>query len=103
MQGDWAVVDVKGEVDLYTAPKLRERITELVEQGHLRIVVNLDEVSFLDSTGLGILVGALMRLRERNGALPLVCPEGPVYRVLEITGLEGVFPCYRSVDEAIGA
>ncbi|MFL5766494.1 MAG: STAS domain-containing protein [Actinomycetota bacterium] len=98
---DWTVVDVKGEVDLYTSPRLRERIVELVEDGHIRIVVNLEEVGFLDSSGLGALVGALKRVNERGGRLVLVCPEGSPLKVLTITGLDKVFAIHGSVDAAL--
>jgi anti-sigma B factor antagonist len=99
--GDWTVVDVKGEVDLYTSPRLRERIVELVEEGHIRIVVNLEEVGFLDSSGLGALVGALKRVNERGGRLVLACPEGSPLKVLTITGLDKVFAIHDSVDDAL--
>lgn len=101
VQGAWTVVEVKGEVDLYTAPKLREEILSRVESGDRKIVVDLGDVGFLDSTGLGVLVGALKRLKEQDGTLALVCPQGAVLRVLQITGLDRVFPIHESVDQAL--
>jgi anti-sigma B factor antagonist len=95
------VVDVKGEVDLYTSPRLREKIVELVEDGQIRIVVNLGEVGFLDSSGLGALVGALKRVNERGGRLVLACPDGSPLKVLTITGLDKVFAIHDSVDDAL--
>ena len=95
------VVAVKGEVDVYTAPRLREKLVELVSQGHLKIVVNLEEVEFLDSTGLGVLVGALKRLRSHDGELSLVCAQQRILKVFEITGLTKVFAIYDSVDSAV--
>ncbi|HSL67955.1 MAG TPA: STAS domain-containing protein [Actinomycetota bacterium] len=99
-EGDWTVLDVNGEVDLFTAPKLREHIVGLVDEGRHRIVVNLKGVEFMDSTGLGVLVGALKRLKEKDGALALVCPKGPVERVLTVTGLNKVFAIHDSVEQA---
>jgi anti-sigma B factor antagonist len=96
----WTVVDVKGEVDLFTAPKLREHVVGLVEDDERRIVVNLEDVEFMDSTGLGVLVGALKRLKEKDGQLALVCSQGSVLRVLTVTGLNKVFAIYDSVEEA---
>lgn len=98
--GAWTVVDVQGEVDIFTAPMLREQVSELVDGGQTRIVLNLLEVSFMDSSGLGTLVGGLKRVKERDGALSLVCATGPVLRVLSITGLHKVLPVYDTVDEA---
>lgn len=99
-RGDWTVVEVRGEVDLYTGPRLKERLLQLIEGGRLRLAVDLDGVEFLDSTGLGILIGALKRCREGDGALALVSPRDPVMKVLAITGLDRVFPIHDSVDRA---
>lgn len=102
-QDGWTIVDVKGEVDLYSSPALRERIVKLVEEGKTRLMVNLSEVGFMDSSGLGALVGALKRVNERSGRLVLVCPEGSPLKVLTITGLDKVFPIHATVDEALRA
>ena len=85
-----AVVTLAGEVDLLTAPQVKQRITELVDQGISQIVVDLSRIEYLDSTGLGVLVGALKRLREQEGDLQLVHPTARVQRVLEITRLVNV-------------
>jgi anti-sigma B factor antagonist len=102
-EGAWTVVDVQGEVDMFTAPKLRERLVETVDQGHHKIVVNLQGVSFMDSTGLGTLVGGLKRVKEHDGILALVCSSRPVLRVLSITGLNNVFPIHESVEQALAS
>jgi anti-sigma B factor antagonist len=94
------VLEVGGEVDLYTAPELRERLTALVEGGNRRIVVDLGRVEFLDSTGLGVLVGALRRLRGVDGELALVCAQERLLKIFRITGLDRVFTLYDSVDAA---
>jgi anti-sigma B factor antagonist len=88
-------------VDLYSSPTLRERVIQLVDDGHTRLIVNLQEVGFMDSSGLGVLVGALKRLNEHDGKLVLVCPEGSPLKVLTITGLDKVIPIYASLDEAL--
>jgi len=67
------VVDVEGEIDIYTAPRLRELLIDLVSKNNYQLVVNLDKVGFLDSTGLGVLVGGLKRVRAHDGSLDLVC------------------------------
>ena len=99
----WAVLAVGGEVDVATAPRLRERLIELVNNGQHRIVVDLSDVEFLDSTGLGVLVGALKRVRSHEGDLALVCTEPRILKVFEITGLTKVFTMHLSVDEAVAA
>jgi anti-sigma B factor antagonist len=101
--GDWSVVHVRGEVDVFTAPKLRERIIELVERGRYNVIVDLEAVTFMDSTGLGILVGCLKRIKEKDGSLVLAGPQRPVMRVLTITGLARVFPIHETVSQATGS
>jgi anti-sigma B factor antagonist len=100
-QGGWAVLAVSGEVDVATAPRLRERLVDLVTEGNHRIVVDLENVDFLDSTGLGVLVGALKRVRTHDGDLALVCTQPRILKVFEITGLTKVFSIHKSVDEAV--
>jgi anti-sigma B factor antagonist len=99
----WGVLAVEGEVDLYTSPQLRDAVTGMIEDGHERIVLDLTKVGFMDSSGLGVLVTALKRIRERDGSLSLVVPEGSVHKVLTITGLDRVFSIHRSVAEATAA
>ena len=101
--GDYAVVDVKGEIDVYTAPKLREKLIELVSEGSHNVVVNLEGVDFLDSTGLGVLVGALKRVKAHEGTLALVCTQDKILKIFKITGLTKVFPIHDSVEAATGA
>jgi anti-sigma B factor antagonist len=100
-EGDRTVLEVAGEVDVYTAPKLREKLVELVGEGQYRIVVDMTKVEFLDSTGLGVLVGGLKRVRSHDGSLALVCNQERILKIFRITGLTKVFPMYESLDEAL--
>jgi anti-sigma B factor antagonist len=97
------VLEIGGEIDVYTAPRLRERLIELVAEGADQVVVDLGRVEFLDSTGLGVLAGAHRRLKAANGSLALVCPHERILKIFRITGLDSVFEIYNSVDEATGA
>ena len=97
------VVDVEGEIDVYTAPRLRELLIELVNKGHFRLIVNMERVEFLDSTGLGVLVGGLKRVRAHDGSLDLVCTQERILKIFRITGLTKVFGIHDTVDEAIEA
>ena len=96
-----SVLAVSGEVDVATVPRLREQLHSLVAQGQTHVVVDLDGVDFLDSTGLGVLVGALKRLRSSGGELHLICTQPRIRKVFEVTGLTKVFPMHDSVDEAV--
>jgi anti-sigma B factor antagonist len=97
---EYVVLEIGGEVDVYTAPKLRERLMQMVNGGDKHVVVDLGRVEFLDSTGLGVLVGAHRRLRARDGSLDLVCPHERLLKVFRITGLDNVFDIHASVEDA---
>jgi anti-sigma B factor antagonist len=97
------IVAVGGEIDVYTAPKLRDKITELVGQGSYHLVVDMQQVEFLDSTGLGVLVGGLKKVRAHSGSLQLVCNQDRLLKIFRITGLAKVFVIHESADEALAA
>jgi anti-sigma B factor antagonist len=96
------VLCVSGEVDVYAAPELRDRLTELLQGGH-SVVVDLTAVGFLDSTGLGALVAARTSATEQGASLPLVCTHQRILKLFTITGLDGVFRIHDSVDGALEA
>ena len=102
-RGDRSVVTLRGEIDVYTAPRLRQALIDLVSQGATDIVVDMDKVDFLDSTGLGVLVGGLKRVRAHDGSLRLVCTQERILKIFRITGLTKVFPIHASVEEAVSA
>jgi anti-sigma B factor antagonist len=97
---DVPVVAVDGEVDVYAAPALRDGLTDLLKNGS-SVVVDLSEVGFLDSTGLGALVAARTAASEQGAALPLVCTHQRILKLFTITGLDGVFRIYDTVDDAL--
>jgi anti-sigma B factor antagonist len=97
------VIALGGEVDLYTAPEFKERMVELIEAGKRRIVVDLSDATFIDSTTLGVLVGGVKRLRPVGGSLALVCTDENITKIFEITGLDRVFPIHPTRDAALAA
>ncbi len=98
--GDYCVMTLAGEVDVYTAPRLKSALVELIEQGCVNVLVDLENVGFIDSSGLGVLVGGLRRAKEKSGAIRLVCTRDSILKIFRITGLDKVFPIFESVDEA---
>lgn len=96
--GGATVLAVGGEIDVYTAPKLRDAITDLVTAGVYEIVVDMSAVEFLDSTGLGVLVGGLKKVRGHDGSLQLVCHQERLLKIFRITGLAKVFTIHPTVD-----
>lgn len=101
-QGEATVLEIGGEMDLHSAPPLRAALLELTQVKGARIVVDLNEVTFIDSTGIGALVGALKRAREGGGALHFCGAQPRVRRVFEITGLLGALPIFDSREAALG-
>jgi anti-sigma B factor antagonist len=97
--GDRTVVEVTGEIDVYTAPTLREELSRLIDAEHTDLVVDLTGVSFMDSTGLGVLVGALKKVRTLGGDLQLVIVEEKILKVFRITALTQVFTIHSSLEE----
>ncbi len=94
------VIELEGEVDVYTAPRLKQQIINLLEGGSRDLIVNLSKVEYLDSTALGVLIGGLKRMRELDGNMVLVCPNARIRRVFEITGLDKIFDIFEAEDEA---
>src|SRR5512132_2805254 len=97
----WTVVSLYGALDVATAPELREQVIELVNDGRSQLVFDLDGIDFLDSTGLGTVIGALKRARTHGGDLRLVCTETRVTRLFEITGLDKAVPLLPDLDAAV--
>jgi anti-sigma B factor antagonist len=98
--GARTVVQVTGEIDVYTAPLLREELASLIDAEHRELVVDLTGVGFMDSTGLGVLVGALKKVRTLGGDLQLVISSEKVLKVFRITALTQVFTIHETLDDA---
>lgn len=96
------VMALAGEVDIYTAPRLKESLVEHIESGCVDILVDLERVGFIDSSGLGVLVGGLRRVKERSGSIRLVCSRENILKIFRITGLDKVFPIFDTLEEARG-
>src|ERR1700712_1354945 len=97
------IVAVGGEIDVYTAPKLRDKITELVGEGRHDLVIDMEGVDVLDSTGLGVLVGGLKKVRAHDGSMELICSQDRLLKIFRITGLAKGFTIHESESAALGA
>jgi anti-sigma B factor antagonist len=97
------VIAARGEIDLFTAPDFKQVLTETIEGGEHRVVIDLTEVSFLDSTALGVLIGAVKRLRSRGGALAIVNTDASIAKTFAITGLDQIFTILPTREEALAA
>jgi anti-sigma B factor antagonist len=97
------VLTVGGEIDVATSPELHERLSTLIEFGPPLVVVDLTDVSFIDSTGLGVLVGAVKDVRAGGGDLRLVVTRPQILKLLELTGLDTVFSVTSSPNDAVAS
>jgi len=101
VNNDTHVIELGGEIDLYTAPEFKERMVQVIEEGKTHLVVDLSKATFIDSTTLGVLVGGVKRLRPAGGSLTLVCADPNICKIFEITGLDRVFSIHDTRDDAL--
>ncbi len=101
--GERTVVEVSGEIDVYTAPTLREELSSHIAADRTDLVVDLTRVDFMDSTGLGVLVGELKKVRTYGGDLRLVIDQEKILKVFRITALTQVFQIHATLEEALSA
>ncbi len=98
--GEVLIFKLRGSLDLATTPTVRAALLEATEKGKRDLIVDLTQLEFLDSTGLGALIGAHRRATERGGSVRLIVNEGPIARLLNITGLMRIFAVYHSIEDA---
>lgn len=103
VDGDTQLLRARGELDLYAAPELKRRMAEAIESGKTRIVVDLTDAAFMDSTALGVLIGALKRLRIREGTLAVASDQPSILRILEVTGMDQVLEVQPTTELALAA
>lgn len=97
------ILALGGDIDVATAVTVRDALDRVIAAGHHYIVLDLDEVPFLDSTGLGVMVGRLKAVRDLGGDMHLVCTSPRIARVLSITSLDEVFSIHGTIQEAVAA
>ena len=95
------IIELTGEVDAYTSARFREIMIEHIENGDANLVISMANVEYIDSSGLGALVGGLKRATEKQGKIVIVCDRPQVTKVFEITGLEKVFPLFATEEDAV--
>ncbi|MFJ8271653.1 STAS domain-containing protein [Streptomyces sp. NPDC094154] len=100
-ENDWTVIEIRGEVDVHTVPRIREDLGKRIQAGRHRLIVDLTDTTLMDSTGLGLLVGIHKRIRARAGALRLVIVDPDIRQIFTITSLDQIFPIYGSAQAAL--
>jgi len=94
-------INIEGEIDVYTSPKVKEALNDLIQKENYNIVVNLEEVTYIDSTGLGVLIGGLKKVKEHNGYIKLICTNPQIKKIFDITGLVKIFGIYDNENDAL--
>ncbi len=95
------ILDIQGEIDLYNAPEIKDTIQKLIEQQKYNIIINLEKVSYIDSSGIGALISSLSNLKKYQGSLKIINVFASVKKVFELTKLTSFFEIYDSEDEAL--
>ena len=100
---DIAVIAADGYIDFDAAPALKQNIVHQIDAGSRHLVIDLSAAEFIDSTAIGVLVGALKRLQESNGSLAVVCTNENICYIFDIAGLGDMIPLHRSRDDALSS
>lgn len=98
---DTHVVAVSGEIDLFTAPEFKQRVSAPIDEGRRHVIVDLTATTFIDSSSLGVLIGAHRRLRRHEGRLVIVCTHDAILKTFRITGLDSVFTIVDTLEDAL--
>ena len=97
------ILDVAGEIDIYTTPQFKEAVSVAIDEGHSAIIINMTKVTYMDSSGFGTLLSATKRLRPVSGGLHLSGCNDAITRMLQITRLNTIFGVHATEDEALAA
>jgi anti-sigma B factor antagonist len=101
IDGETHVIAVSGEIDLFTAPEFKQRVAAPIDAGRRRVIVDLTDTAFIDSSSLGVLIGAHRRLRRNGGTLVIVCSHEAILKTFRITGLDTVFTIVGTLADAL--
>ena len=96
----WTLLSVGGDLDVAGAPELRQAVVTALNEGARDLILDISELDFVDSFGIGVIVGALKRARQRGGEVVLVCPVPRIRRVFELCDLDRIFVLHDSVEDA---
>ena len=100
---DVQLIKVTGEIDVYTAPEFKSAVNKAIDAGSLNLVIDLTNVSYMDSSGFGILLGATKKVRPKGGTINLLGCSEAITRMLKITRLDTIFGMHGSMEDALAA
>jgi anti-sigma B factor antagonist len=102
-KGEVVILDISGEIDLYNAPEIKDIINKLIEQKRYNVVINLKDVTYIDSSGIGALISSLSNLKKYQGGLKIINVFASVRKVFELTKLTSFFDIYDNEDDSVNA
>ncbi|HOA06821.1 MAG TPA: STAS domain-containing protein [Spirochaetota bacterium] len=100
---DIVVLDISGEIDLYNAPEIKDTINQLIEDQKYNVIINLEKVSYIDSSGIGALISSLSSLKKYQGGLKIINVYASVRKVFELTKLTSFFEIFDSESDAVSS
>ena len=100
-KGEIVILDITGEIDLYNAPEIKDIINQLIEEQKYNVIINLEKVSYIDSSGIGALISSLSNLKKYQGGLKIINVYASVRKVFELTKLTSFFEIHDSEDVAV--
>ncbi len=103
IENDIAILDVDGDIDLYSASDLRDSVFEQIDMGKTKVIINLENVTYIDSSGIGTLITSLSKIKKINGKMCIINVYDSVKKVFELTKLTTFFKMYSSESEALEA
>lgn len=103
VKGEVVILDISGEIDLYNAPEIKEIINKMIEQKKYNVVINLKNVTYIDSSGIGALISSLSNLKKYQGGLKIINVFASVRKVFELTKLTSFFDIFDNEEDAIKA
>ena len=100
---DIVILDITGEIDLYNAPEIKDIINKLIEEQKYNVLINLEKVSYIDSSGIGALISSLSNLKKYQGGLKIINVYASVRKVFELTKLTSFFEIFDAEEDAVGS
>ena len=100
-KGEITVLDISGEIDLYNAPEIKDIINKLIEEQKYNVIINLEKVSYIDSSGIGALISSLSNLKKYQGGLKIINVYASVRKVFELTKLTSFFEIFDAEADAL--
>jgi anti-sigma B factor antagonist len=101
LSANTGMVRLSGELDIHSAPHFKEEVLSLIEQGYTNVILDLDELNFMDSRGLGTFIGISRNVKDRGGSLKIICSNQTILKIFHRTGLYEIFSLYETKEAAL--